>query len=597
MTAPLLRRLTAGLLILPLLFGAGCSDDKTEKPSLTLSAEKIVLPSEAGATARLDVTASGPWQLEISGSGFDASPLHGGRGTTSVTLTATETNPSTARTSLGSLHLFMPQSGPELTVSVEQRPAVAAQTLLLYMPGRSLASYFEQNIEGIRRAVDADTPGDGRIFVCWQPANQRTAELFELYYDPNSASCATREVKTYTEFNAGDPESVHTLFAELADEAPALSYGLIIGCHGKAWVPASAGTLARGALQPSDGAKEYWQPAPGAYPTRSFGDSGYEMDITELADALAALPYRFDFLLFDDCFMANIETLYDLRASVDHVIASPCEIMADGFPYDRIIPQMFTDEGRSHDLGAVCYEFWNLYQNDYASTIYRMQSGCITLAVMSEIDRLADVMRRINRTPAAEYDPNTLQTYEGLSPHLFYDMGQYVSVRCSDAALLDEFAECFDAAFPPESRLHTDGFYSAYNNRMNPITHYSGITISEPSTKFTEENRATNWYPRDARIALHPQNRGGNGKKRMKPAGPETTFRTPPADPAPASAERESPDGTIPLQVLPSGDFPYVPVCSGDTAGRHAAIGAQPRTRARGLATGPAPGATRIVRT
>lgn len=59
MTAPLLRRLTAGLLILPLLFGAGCSDDKTEKPSLTLSAEKIVLPSEAGATARLDVTASG----------------------------------------------------------------------------------------------------------------------------------------------------------------------------------------------------------------------------------------------------------------------------------------------------------------------------------------------------------------------------------------------------------------------------------------------------------------------------------------------------------------------------------------------------------
>jgi len=427
MTAPLLRRLAAGLLILPLLFGAGCSDDKTERPSLTLSAEKIVLPSEAGATARLDVTASGPWQLEISGSGFDASPLHGGRGTTSVTLTATETNTSTARTSLGSLHLFMPQSGPELTVTVEQRPAVAAQTLLLYMPGRSLASYFEQNIEGIRRAVDADTPGDGRIFVCWQPANQRTAELFELYYDSNSASCATREVKTYTEFNAGDPESVHTLFAELAD-------------------------------------------------------------------ALAALPYRFDFLLFDDCFMANIETLYDLRASVDHVIASPCEIMADGFPYDRIIPQMFTDEGRSHDLGAVCYEFWNLYQNDYASTIYRMQSGCIMLAVMSEIDRLADVMRRINRTPAAEYDPNTLQTYEGLSPHLFYDMGQYVSVRCSDAALLDEFAECFDAAFPPESRLHTDGFYSAYNNRMNPITHYSGITISEPSTKFTEENRATNWY-------------------------------------------------------------------------------------------------------
>jgi hypothetical protein len=37
-------------------------------------------------------------------------------------------------------------------------------------------------------------------------------------------------------------------------------------------------------------------------------------------------------------------------------------------------------------------------------------------------------------------------------------------------------------------------FSRGNNNRMNPITHYSGITISEPSTKFTEENRTTNWY-------------------------------------------------------------------------------------------------------
>ena len=174
-----------------------------------------------------------------------------------MTLTATETNTSTARTSLGSLHLSCPSpvgtDGLRRAAPGRGGADPAASTC----PAGAWPAYFEQNIEGIRRAVDADTPGDGRIFVCWQPANQRTAELFELYYDPNSASCATREVKTYTEFNAGDPESVHTLFAELADEAPALSYGLIIGCHGKAWVPASAGTLARGALQPSDGAKEY----------------------------------------------------------------------------------------------------------------------------------------------------------------------------------------------------------------------------------------------------------------------------------------------------------------------------------------------------
>ena len=595
MTAPLLRRLAAGLLILPLLFGAGCSDDKTERPSLTLSAEKIVLPSEAGATARLDVTASGPWQLEISGSGFDASPLHGGRGTTSVTLTATETNTSTARTSLGSLHLFMPQSGPELTVTVEQRPAVAAQTLLLYMPGRSLASYFEQNIEGIRRAVDADTPGDGRIFVCWQPANQRTAELFELYYDSNSASCATREVKTYTEFNAGDPESVHTLFAELADEAPALSYGLIIGCHGKAWVPASAGTLARGALRPSDGAKEYWQPAPGAYPTRSFGDSGYEMDITELADALAALPYRFDFLLFDDCFMANIETLYDLRASVDHVIASPCEIMADGFPYDRIIPQMFTDEGRSHDLGAVCYEFWNLYQNDYASDHLPHAVGMYH-AGRHVGDRPSGRRHAPHQPdPGRGVRPQHAANLRGAlaAPVLRHGAIRLRAVQRRGAArrVRGVLRRSLPAREPAAHRRFLFGLQQPDEPHHPLLGHHDQRALDEIHGGEPRDELV----PRDARIALHPQNRGG--QKRMKPAGPETTLRTPPADPAPASAERESPDGTVPLQVLPSGDFPYVPVCSGDAAGRHATIGAQPRTRARGLAAGPAPCATRIVRT
>ena len=492
MTRTPLHRLVTDLLILPLLFGASCSNDNTEKPNLMLSVKKIVLASETGSTAVFDVKTNTNWTLTFNDKDFEVSPTHGGCGTTSVTVTAMTANPSSARTERGTIRIESPAG--DMMLYVEQRPAIATQTLLLYMPGRSLASYFEQNIEGIHRAVDADTPGDGRIFVCYQPASHRTAELFELYYDANTASCITREVKTYTEFNAGDPQSVHMLFKELAEEAPALSYGLIIGCHGKAWVPSSAGTLMRGLLRPSDEAEEYWRPANGAYPTRSFGDPGYEMDITELANALAALPYRFDYLLFDDCFMANIETLYDLRTSVDYVIASPCEVMADGFPYDRIIPQMFTNEGRSHDLGAICYEFWNLYQNDYQSTVYRMQSGCITLAVMSEIDRLADVMHRINQTPVKEYDPNTLQYYEGLSPHLFYDMKQYVSARCDDARLLDEFTECFDAAFPPENRLHTDAFYSAYNSRMNPITHYSGITISEPSTKFTEENRATNWW-------------------------------------------------------------------------------------------------------
>ena len=72
-----------------------------------------------------------------------------------------------------------------------------------------------------------------------------------------------------------------------------------------------------------------------------------------------AQNYRTDYLLFDACFMANIETLYDLRECTDYVIAAPCEIMGEGFPYERAMPWFFTDGGKTRDLTKVCEAFWN----------------------------------------------------------------------------------------------------------------------------------------------------------------------------------------------------------------------------------------------
>jgi len=51
-----------------------------------------------------------------------------------------------------------------------------------------------------------------------------------------------------------------------------------------------------------------------------------------------------------------------------------------------------------------------------------------------------------------------------------------------------------DKAFPKAARLNTPEFYSAYNGRMNPVAYYSGVSFSEPSDKYTEENKQTSWY-------------------------------------------------------------------------------------------------------
>ena len=376
-------------------------------------------------------------------------------------------------------------------------PVRADQCVIFYMPGRSLSTFYEQNLEGISRAVSATVPGNGRMLVCWQPVNSSTARLQEIYYDTQKQHCETRTLKEYDSFAAQNPDDVAMLLSDAVATAPADRYGLIIGCHGKAWVPRTEGTLSKYSEEflPAESGEDLWTPAPGALPTRSFGDPGHELEIGELAGVLEGLSARFDYLIFDACFMASIETLYDLRQTVDYVVASPCEIMAAGFPYDRITPRLFDGEEPRKALETVCREFWEFYENDWNTIAGNMQSGCISLAVMSELDALATAMRQVKQGAQQEVDIRTLQTYEGFDNHLFFDLGQYVEKSCADQELVDAFRTQFDRAFPAACRLNTGQFYSAYNGVLNPVTYYSGVTVSEPSQNSkAPKNTETAWY-------------------------------------------------------------------------------------------------------
>lgn len=374
-------------------------------------------------------------------------------------------------------------------------PAMADRCVVLYMPGRNLDYFYRQNLNGIARAVSSTVPGNGRMLVCWQPDNSRTAVLQEIYYDTQSRQCETRTLKEYDSFAAESPAGVAALLSDAVTAAPARQYGLIIGCHGKAWVSRTSGNLSMNSADPDRQPEDLWIPAPGALPTRSFGDSGHELEIQELAEVFTKQRVRFDYLIFDACFMANIETLYDLRNAVDYVVASPCEIMAAGFPYDRIIPHLFADETTREALEAACREFWEFYEYDWDTIADNEQSGCISLAVMSELEGLATAMRNVKQGTQAYFDLNALQSYEGFNNHLFFDLGHYVEKSCGDQGLIDAFKEQLERAFPSSCRLYTAQFYSTYNHRLNPVHNYTGVTVSEPSQNSKAPGcQQTAWY-------------------------------------------------------------------------------------------------------
>lgn len=372
------------------------------------------------------------------------------------------------------------------------RPEIPVdRTVLMYFPwsgpGRgNLTQFFEQNIADIETVVAAGALKNDRILVYFM--NSATeAELFELRQQKNK--CVRVPKKKY------DPVPAFTTAAGIASilddvrrQAPAEHYAMTIGCHGLAWLPV---TRSCSRMQADKQEKEYWEYESEKRPlTRWFGgtEEEYQTEITQLADGIEQAGMKMDYILFDDCYMASVEVAYALRNVTDHLIGSPCEVMAAGFPYGKIGTYLVGEV----DYEAISQAFYDFYLS------YQFPYGTISVTICSELEALADVMRRINEHdtfPATEANLRRLQYLDGYSPVCFFDMGDYVRQLCTDEALLAEFEEQLERTVPSAWHRHTPMFFSIITG-ANPIRTYSGITTSDPSIhdKTLQAKQETEWW-------------------------------------------------------------------------------------------------------
>ena len=193
--------------------------------------------------------------------------------------------------------------------------------------------------------------------------------------------------------------------------------------------------------------------------------------------------------------MSNVESAYDLRNATERIVASPCEVMGRGFPYDLVMPQLLLDNGTRFDLDGVCREYVGEYKKNNSS-------ACSALIDCTQMEALAAAVKRVNTVGSQAVVLDKVQVYEGISSrdnptHIFYDLEDYVQQSCTDAQAVADFSAQLDRTV--SSRYHTDTFYSAYNNRNNAINHYSGITTSAPimldaASQYRDEWQQTEWY-------------------------------------------------------------------------------------------------------
>lgn len=373
-------------------------------------------------------------------------------------------------------------------------PTKANHTLMFYFLGTSLSRYFKTNLEDAALAIETGILGNNNRVVFFRQEGKNSGYIGELCYDLATKKCTEKRIKNITLTSTLiKPENIGEHIATMAEIAPAERYGIVLAGHGQGWITREIINNDSDISQSAFGMSyNPWIPAEGAEVTRAFGEDNVRVNITELAEGIEYSQVQLDYILFDACFMANIEAIYDLRYSANYIIASPCEIMGKGFPYHRTLPYLFTNNGLSTDYVGATESYHQYYRDEYVGST---RCGSVTLFNCAEIDNLARVTKELVKTAKTEYDTESLQTYEGQDPHHFYDFGQWGKVVGTDSTLRKQFIDQLNNTVVETFSL--DRFYSAYGAYGTyPINLgvYTGVTTSAPSQAYPNGWRATNWY-------------------------------------------------------------------------------------------------------
>lgn len=361
-------------------------------------------------------------------------------------------------------------------------PAHAGQTVIMYMPwsGSSIYTYFKRNITAFETAIENNRGLSGNALMVFISENEQRSNLIRITY--RSGECKRDTLKSY-DFGTCDYTTANGITQILLDAinaSPSDTYAMAVGCHGMGWIPKGTQISYYNSRAAACATAQ-------VHPTRYFGHSSnqaYQTDITALAEGIRGTGVKMSYVLFDDCYMSNIETAYDMRGVTDFLIASTCEIMIEGMPYAEIGTYLL-----NNNLEAVVQGFYDFYSS------FSVPCGTIAVTDCNEVEATAQIMKEINSAyPDGVSGTADIQDLDGYTPTIFYDFADYVSRLCPDASLLELFNEQMARLVP--YKANTPTYYSALDGQKHTINTFSGLTTSDPTTNPGVAAALTNtaWY-------------------------------------------------------------------------------------------------------
>ena len=369
---------------------------------------------------------------------------------------------------------------------------VNKQTILVFLPwtgGNSsigLTEALSNNIDSICAGItDKKGLNNTRVLVFFSN-NANNSTLFDLTYNDVTKEVSRTPIKTYEGSAYNSAKGFADLLNEVRQNAEALNYALIIGGHGCGWAcaddwinyPNQAKSFNTQQTFDTSFSGIQFGADPNNPTTRFFGSVDRKensIDLSTLAEGIKQSGIKMQYILFDVCYMGNVETAYELKDVTNYLIATSSEIMAKGIPYRSMWSYL---NGTTPNYSSLVNGIVNFYKNSTAPYCNMAAIDC------RQLDALANVMKEINQkyTLDTTIPLDSIQPLDGFSPHLSYDMAVYVDSLRPSGYLKEQFNNQLKKTV--KAAAHTDCVYTAlrlYPEATIKIKNYCGLSISDPS--------------------------------------------------------------------------------------------------------------------
>ena len=255
----------------------------------------------------------------------------------------------------------------------------------------------------------------------------------------------------------------------MKDIIPAESYGIIFASHATSWMPAVGTPIS----------------------TFSFGQDGVQrnsINIPEFADVLeTSFPSDLDFVLFDACMMQTAEVCYELRKATHYCIASVMETPYAGYPYHRILSNLYKDD---IDFEQICNDIiaFNKEINQWGTyaVVDCTQMDAFAAAVREEIASKTSSLENLSLHSIQQYGVNQFRYFS-------FDVADFIR-QLNDDMLPKTFQQIVNQTVIAKSCI-TDNNTRPYGSVLTDEDRYCGIGMYIPDAV---DNADWNAYYRSA---------------------------------------------------------------------------------------------------